>query len=76
MNPHRRGPGERLPPVPPPNEGPRPIREPDSEDMPDEKRTPNPDEVREPPIHTHHGFRTASNVLIQSIRALVMDGRQ
>lgn len=42
MNPQPRNPGERLPPVPPPNEGPRPIRELDPEDMPDEKRTPNP----------------------------------
>lgn len=49
-SPHR--PGEPQPPVPQPTRTPPPIEEPEPEDLPDEKRTPNPDEVREPPIHT------------------------
>lgn len=52
MNPRRHDPGERQPPMPRPHETPPPVEEPEPEDMPDERRTPNPDEVREPPIHT------------------------
>lgn len=53
MSPSPYRPGQQPPPVPEPNRTPRPIEEPEPEDLPDEKRTPNPDEVREPPIHTH-----------------------
>jgi len=56
MSPSPYRPGEQPPPVPEPNRTPRPIEEPEPEDLPDEKRTPNPDEVREPPIHTTPSF--------------------
>lgn len=52
MTPKPHDPGERQPPMPGPHETTPPVEEPEPEDMPDERRTPNPDEVREPPIHT------------------------
>lgn len=52
MNSDPQRPDGRKPPVPRPYQSPSPIEEPEPEDLPDEKRTPNPDEVRDPPIHT------------------------
>ncbi|CAN7763682.1 hypothetical protein C6558_12605 [Ensifer sp. NM-2] len=40
---------DEQPPMPAPTWIPRPIEEPEPDELPDEKRNPNPDEVSEPP---------------------------